>query len=251
MAKDTKIKTYANPNRINDKTEHKTYVPQYQLHGIEPKPYRGGGIALTNGRETVIAKPSHINPRENIRPELRQQVNQPYAEIDTRISQIKNVMPNSGNNAEQLWQSIDNGIIDDLSNEPIDGQSVMIDNNDYVSDEALGYQSGPTAQDLKQSKYAGKVIIEQSNNKQQDIMSSTANNKNSNDLLAVLNELDPEAFLLIVSGVPICSGPKEEIEEQVRSFLFGDNEMCQGEPIPTEDIIVVKKAKIKVGAFLD
>jgi len=250
MPNDIKIKTYKNPNRANEQVEHKPYVPQYQVHGVEPKHYHGGGIALMNSKGDVkIAKPSTVNPRENIRPELRQQTNQPYAEIDTNISHIKNVMPNSGNNSEQLWAAADGEIVDDLS-DPIDTQSEMIDNNDYVSDQALGiYQSGPTAEDLEQPKYAGKVIIEEANNSQQYNKSSS--NKDNNDLLVVLNELDSDAFLLIVSGVPICSGPKEEIEEQVRSFLFGDNQMCQGEPIPTEDIIVIKKVKIKVGAFLE
>jgi hypothetical protein len=51
--------------------------------------------------------------------------------------------------------------------------------------------------------------------------------------------------------VPLCSGPKEEIEDQARALVFGEHEMCDGNPVPVDDIVILKRVKVKVGLFLE
>jgi hypothetical protein len=229
-----KVKTYKNPDR-NKIVTYKPYVPQYQIHDKEPREYKSAVVSS----DTQIAQPSVDNPRQK-RPAMRQ----PYAATTTSpVGRGRGPVPNVGNNMEHTWSTVDGEVIDDLSNEYVDPDESMIDNNDMVTDQALGYQSGITAAEIQHSPQQGKVTIEavQTANSQSD----------NNDLLSIVIDLPIDSYLLIVSGVPVCSGPKEEVEDQVRSFIFGENEMCDGNPTPVEDIIVIKKSNIKVGAFLE
>jgi len=34
-------------------------------------------------------------------------------------------------------------------------------------------------------------------------------------------------------------------------LVFGEHEMCGGSPIPVEDLLIVKRVKVKVGLFFD
>jgi hypothetical protein len=130
----------------------------------------------------------------------------------------------------------------------------MIDNNDYVSDAALGYQSGPTAADIVSSPRNGlrgeyqRAYPPQAIEQEIEAVHRPADPE---DLLPVLTDLDDEMYLLIVSGVPVCSGPKAEIEDQARALVFGEHEMCDGNPVPVDDIIILKRVKVKVGLFLE
>jgi hypothetical protein len=234
---DGKVKLIRNPDR-NKPVPYKPYVPQYQIEGVEPTPYQGA--VVPNG--TRMAKPSPDNPRLKRAP-----VRQPYGDVSVTspIGRGRGPVPNVGNNMEHQWSSVDGEIIDDLSGQEIDPNQQMVDNNDYVSDAALGYQNGPTASDIRPhyAAYPPQAIEHE--------VQATHQPADPEDLLPVLTELEDDAYLLIVAGVPVCSGPKEEIEDQARALVFGEHEMCAGEPIPVDDIIILKRVKVKVGLFLE
>jgi hypothetical protein len=217
-----KIKRYSNPHR-NETVEHKPYVPQYQVHDVEPVQYKSG---LVPAEQITVARPNPLpldNPRAKREP-IRQSYGQP------QVSHI-NDMLNVGNNVEHLWASVDGHVIDDFEDVT---DKLMIDNNDELTDEALGYTAGIQVKETPKN-----VVYEETPY------------QSSEDLFPLISDLSTESFLLIVAGAPICSGPKEEIEEQARSFIFGENEMCDGNPVDIEDIIIIKKVKIKVGLFLE
>ena len=148
---------------------------------------------------------------------------------------------------EHTWSSVDGEIVDDLSGEEIDPNHPMIDNNNFVSPEVFGFRSGPTAADLN-PKYSEEVHPASAFEHEVQAIRQTTN---SDDLLPVLADLDTDSYLLIVAGVPVCSGPKEEIEDQARALVFGEHEMCDGNPVPVDDIIILKRVNIKVGLFLE
>jgi hypothetical protein len=234
---DGKIKLIKNPDR-NKPTAYKPYVPQYQVHGKEPQEYQGGAVAPGHQMTRPTSLPSD-NPRSKRVP-----LRQPYAEVAP--SPIgRGPVPNVGNNMEHTWSSVDGEIIDDLSNPEFDPNQQMIDNNDFVTETALGYQSGPTAADIfpHYQAYAPQAIEQE--------IEAIHQPADPDDLLPVLTSLDDESYLLIVAGVPVCSGPKTEIEDQARALVFGEHELSDGNPVPIDDIIILKRVKVKVGLFLE
>jgi hypothetical protein len=235
---DGKVKLIKNPDR-NKPAPYKPYVPQYQVHGKDPQEYQGGAVV-----PGAIARPTTL-PSDNPRAR-RVPVRQPYAEaITSPIGRGRGPVPNVGNNMEHTWSSVDGEIVDDLSGQEIDPNQEMVDNNDFVSDSAFGYQSGPTAADI-QPNY--QVFPAQAFEKEVQANHIPADPE---DLLPVLTSLEEDDCLLIVSGVPVCSGPKDAIEDQARALVFGEHEMCDGNPVPVDDIIILKRVKVKVGLFLE
>jgi hypothetical protein len=232
---DGKIKTYKHPDR--NKTESiKSYVPQYQVNGVEPGEYHGA--VVPSG--TQVARSTTDNPRLK-RPALRQ----PYAPTDnpSPIGRGKGPVPNVGNNMEHTWSSDGSDIIDDITG--LDPNHPMVDNNEFVTDEAIGFRAGPIANELTKTPQ-GQVTFE-------EVVQArpVAQTQGTEDLIPILSELSDESYLLIVAGVPICSAPKEEIQDQARALVFGEHEMCDGNPIPVDDIIIIKRVKVKVGLFLE
>lgn len=234
---DGKVKTYKNPDR-NKPEPFKAYVPQYQVNGIEPGEYHGA--VVPSG--TQVARPSADNPRMK-KPALRQ----PYAPVDTPspVGRGRSPIPNVGNNMEHTWSSVDGqDIVDDISGE-VDPNHLMVDNNDYVTDQAFGFQAGPLAAEIAKGPQ-GQVSFEE------EVQAHPVHSQDTvQDLIPILSHLDDESFLLIVAGVPVCSGPKEEIQDQARALVFGEHEMCEGNPVPIDDIIILKRVKVKVGLFLE
>jgi hypothetical protein len=235
---------FKNPDR--DKPDaYKAYVPQYQVYGKDPGEFHGGVLP----KDVKVAKTNIDNPRLK-----RQPLRQPYA--SNVVSPIgRGPVPNVGNNMEHTWSSVDGNIVDDLTGEGADPNHPMIDNNDYVSNQAFGFQAGPLAEEL-QPVVQGKITFESPSDDLEDIYDKTTahpqySSEPTDNLLPILANLTDESFLLIVTGVPVCSGPKEEIEDQARALVFGEHEMCEGEPIPVDDIIILKRVKVKVGLFLE
>ena len=232
---DGKVKLIKNPDR-NKPTAHKPYVPQYQVHGVEPQEYHG---AVVPNQQMVRPTPLPTdNPRAKRAP-----VRQPYAEVAP--SPIgRGPLPNVGNNVEQTWSSVDGHIIDDLD-QGFDPNQEMIDNNDYVTDTAFGFQNGPTASDIRPNYQAfPPSAIEQE-------IEAVHHPADPDDLLPILVGLEDDCYLLIVAGVPVCSGPKDEIEEQAKALFYGEHELSDGNPVPVDDIIILKRVKVKVGLFLE
>jgi hypothetical protein len=217
-----KVKSYfKNPAR-EENSDAKPYLPEYVQRGFEPIKVGAtivpGGMAIKK-----MTLPEVRAERQTIHPV-------PYATAEFAASRSTPFL-NVGNNNEQSW--VGSNIFDDLTG--LDLDHPMIDNNDFVSDEALGLPPAPpTSPGLPDDS---------------DIEKSHQDNKL--DLLGIVSDLKQNTFLLIVAGVPICSGPMEEIEEEAYALFIGTHELCDGHPIPMEDIIIIKKVGLKVGLFLN
>ena len=229
----------------------KPYVPQYKQLGIEP---------------TVIGKPQVVqnrqpqpvpdNPRAYRNPQLAN--NQPYAQQVPTGSVGRKPFPNIGNNAEQTWSGVDSDIIGDLSG--IDPNEPMIDNNEYVSAESLGFSndevyvkanSGTMApQHPPQNNFAPNNASVVPSLQSEAPPPSQQDQLNEQCLSSILQQLDEGDYLLLVNGDCVCSGPLEDVQEQARLLVFGEHVSCNGEPVPISSIVVLKKVAIKVGLFL-
>jgi hypothetical protein len=182
-----------------------------QYQVLGVEPEQWKGSAVPNN--TPLAVPNQDNPRiKNI--SLRNT-------ISTNV--INNTLPNVGNNLDQAWSSLDGEIIDDF--EEID-HSKMIDNNDYISSAnfEIAEQNGSSTS---------------SHSVPEDSITNTIHNLKSGD------------YLLLVNDVIICSGDSEYIQKQACDLVFGEHELCEGNPIALEDISIIKKVNIKVGLFLE
>lgn len=208
----TKPKLIKNPaRRIPDKAQH--YVPQYQIFGIEPQEHVSSPLPST----VLVAKGSKENPRLP-RPTIRQ----PYAE-PTPAPLGKDPLPNIGNNAEHTWSSLDGEVIDDLSDESmLDPETPMIDNNDFVSfnDPELS-----PAIETSEGNFVG--------------------------LTEAMRSIQDNECIVFVKGEWFDAGWGNDMESVVQDLVFGEHPVYQGQAIPIEDILVVRKVPIKVGVFLE
>lgn len=242
MSTNGKVKVYKNPAR-NRPDAHKPYVPQYQLMGVEPEEYKSPLAPGYRGQITQ-APGSSENPRTT-RPVIRQ----PYAEaVDSPIGRGRGPLPNVGNNVEQTWSSVDGEIVDDISHE-LDPSHPLVDNNDFVSDEALGLPpDAATEVEPVEDVSVPEVEIQEktflSGNELQEAL-------NSELLQKIIHDLEEDSYLLIVNGDVICSGPLDYIQENTRALVFGEHELTHGNPVSVDDIVVIKRVKLKVGVFLE
>lgn len=221
MSNNGKIKVYKNPARTRPDLP-KPYVPQYQVLGKEP--LERSNATAPAGYTMVVQKtpPTDDNPRLP-----RAAIRQPYAkEADSPIGRGKGPIPNVGNNIEQTW-SVDSEIIDDISG--VDLDHPMIDNNEFVTDRALGINSV--------KPFVSQAVIE-------DVLKSES-------VFEIIKDLEEDLYLLMVKGANVCSGPLDYIQEQTSKLVFGEHELYPGNPIATDDIIVIKRVKLKVGVFLE
>ena len=237
-----KVKFYRNPER-NKPTNIKAYVPEYQQRGLEPEEYTS---PTSPGYHIGVVKKAPLsldNPRAP-RPVIRQTYAEPTS---SPVGRGKGLLPNVGNNLEQTWSSVDGQIIDDLSG--IDPDAEMIDNNDYVSTEALGLPPDGVELDVPaEEEHPEEVMIK---SEKTFLTEDDLQNVIKDEYLSlVLQKLEEDEYLLIVSGECICSGPLEEIQEEARAMAFGEHALCDGTPIPIDDIVVLKRVPIKVGLFL-
>lgn len=239
------VKIYRNKLRDVQSNPQDHYVPNYQLLGIDPEDLRSAHAGeATSGVVPVRPKPVRVHTY----------VTQPYAEEAEPLVGPGSV-PNVGNNMEHTWSSVDGEIVDDLPTSP-DAAQGFIDNNEYVTPAALGQPSfgnnvrnrnplsnSVSSEDAREVPppplYFSPIDEEYSPEPPAD-----------EDLLSVVSDLDPDTYLLIVNGAAICSGPLQEIEEETSALVLGNHVMFGGRPIPEEEIIVLKKVKVKVGVFL-
>lgn len=222
-----KVKIYKNSarNEDNQTSTIRQYVPQYQIMGIEPEEMKSTTVPGNVLIARIPSKYHEDNPRLR-RPSIRQ----PYADIVTNPD--VGSVPNVGNSMEHTWAGVDQDIIDDISCDNVileDGQ--FIDNNDIV--EPLQNINDSKQEDHSfLTKEELQVILKQ-------------------EMPSNLSSLEDESYILMVNGVIISISSKDDIEEQTSSFVFGEHELCDGHPVPIENIIVLKKVKIKTGLFLE
>lgn len=241
---DQPVKIYRHPDR-NKPDPTPAYTPNYETLGVEPQIYQPNQHAKIVGNQLLIQKPQPLpltNPRAKRAP-----IRQPYAEATSPAPIGRNQLPNVGNSMEHSWSSVDGEIVDDLT---IDPNAPMIDNNEFVQPSA--FQNGFTAENLSppidQPQMQGQVIIEQSTHRQQSYQPQQVSSEDN--LLPIIADLSDDAFLLIVSNVPLCSGPKTEMEDQIQALVLGTHDLCDGNPVPIEDIILVKRVRIEAGVFI-
>lgn len=237
-------KLYKNPARKTELSEHKPYVPQYQLLGVDPEPYKSSTITP---HTPVILKGIPKEPLSTDNPRGRKvgMRNMPYAETTSSpIGRGKGPVPNVGNNMEHTWSSVDNEIIDDVSNLDIDQAHHMVDNNDYVSDEALGLENA----------YAfGAPVKIESSDQEKDYLTEQDLKKilSSKKEFSSLKELDDNHYMAIIFDKVLAVGPLDKVQAVVSSLVFGEHPEYQNASISIDDIVVVKKIKLKVGVFLE
>lgn len=228
-----KVKFYKNPARKTVSSGLKPYVPQYQLMGIEPEEHNSPTSASYKIAQAVNPQSLPLdNPRAR-RPLIRQ----PYAEaVPSPIGRGKGPIPNVGNNLEQTWSSVDGEIIDDLD---VPAEE-MIDNNDFVTDAALGEVS----------------IIEKDSSETESPKTFLTENELQNALKEeflneIVKQLPEGDYLLLLNDNPVCSGSLEDVQEEARGLVFGEHPLCHGQSVPFEDIVVIKRVQLKVGLFLE
>lgn len=228
-----KIKFYKNPAR-NKAEAHNMYVPQYKLLDVEPEKYISPTSNNSNVKIAMQKFPYSEENQRNRKPSIRQ----PYAEI---VEQVKiGALPNIGNNVEQTWSSIDSEIIDDISDFD---QSKFIDNNDFVSENAFGQSAMssfeekeelPVLDEIKSPNYSKKIFTKKQ---------STFNIASLND------ELNENEYMLFIESVPFCSGSLDLIQEELNLLVFGEHSEFD-KSISIDDILIIKRVKLKVGAFI-
>jgi len=236
---DSKVKLYKNPDRSKPEMR-KAYTPQYQVMGIDPEEFKSAVAPTTHAAVVLQTTPTADNPRTRM-PGMRQ----PYAEtVDSPIGRGRGPVPNVGNNMEHTWSSVDGEIVDDLSEE-VDGSHPMVDNNEFVSAAALGVS--------EESREKLPTLDEVRNPPRKKFVSQPEPPValDADDLIPILHNLTEGDYLLLVDGVAVCSGPAADIQEQARLLVFGEHEMCGDNPIPVDDIVVIKRVPIKVGLFLE
>lgn len=210
-----KVKLYKNPNRQHNEN-HKQYVPQYQLLGIEPQEING----FSNAPHKPVVLNSKIEDEtSNLNPRVRNiGIRQPYAEPgEIPVKLNAGQVPNVGNNMEHAWTEFgEEKIIDDLDHP-------MIDNNDYVTEAALGFKE--------------EKVLNQPSNISPNIFNNIADVKNNQ-------------YLLLLDNVLLASGSEEDVSKQLELLVFGDHPNYNGELINPERLVVLKRINIKVGVLL-
>jgi len=171
---------------------------------------------VKHSQQNIVA-PMAVPAPQDIRG-ARPAIRQPYAEaVDSPIGRGRGLLPNVGNNIEQTWSSID-GELDDMSD--VDLNHPLIDNNEFVTEEAMDFQQ------------------------------STQVLPTASDAMSAINDLESDFYLLFLKNKPLCSGDLPYIEEQISNLIFGESEFDQGQSVSIDDLIVIKKIKLKVGVFL-
>jgi hypothetical protein len=247
-----KVRLYKNPNRAKVDAPQ-PYVPQYQLYGYEPEEMKSAMVPPSIQKMKPIM--THENPRVR-QPSIRQEYTTATV---SPIGRGRGPVPNVGNNMEHTWSGVDGEIIDDLGQE-IDPNHPMIDNNDYVTDTALGAlnqsievdDDGLSQEDTDQfaasfdepsAPPVRSFLTEQQ-------LQNLESEKDSEDLSKLLQELESDTYVLLVDGAAVVTGPLEFVQEQATLLVFGEHELCDGNPIPVEDLVIIKKLNLKVGLFI-
>jgi hypothetical protein len=230
MSDDT-VKTYKNPARTKIDAVRQPYVPQYQTLGIEP---------ITQDIKTLPVNVliARIPSQEDNPRTRRLNIRQPYAKPEELSSTIGNSsIPNVGNNIEQTWAGVDSQMIDDISGEVVqenlNPDHQMIDNNYTVNIPGLLEEVQLDASnDTEPKKFMTK----------QDLLHEVKND---------LSVLPDDHYILLLKGTIVSTGSMKDIEELAGSLVFGEHPLCDGRQIPVEDIVVLKKIKLKLGLFLE
>lgn len=233
------MKLYKNPDR-KIPTSYKPYVPAYEVHGISPieiAPASVPAVQKQLSRNAPVV--SRNNPR--IRPTQIFRKNVPFADIPTTESPVGNgPLPNIGNNVEANWVSVDGDDFDDvfldeegdqLHKATLEPDRPMIDNN---LDDPNNYQDIP------------EEVPPPPENRPTYMVDDPEEEK-----VAEALDIGADDYVLIVSGNILSIGNLDVVQEEVRALCFGEHEINKTNDITLDDIIVLKRVKLKVGVFLE
>lgn len=228
----TKTKLYKNPDRAQPQT-YKPYVPAYQIHGLEPKEIASGHIPEAQQQLTKHAPViSRDNPR--VRPTPAFRVNVPFATAEAVTSPIgMGSLPNVGNNMETTWVSVDG---ENLHQAKLDPNHPMIDNND---DDEINYKDIP--EQVREAP--AQVDMSELSDEQDDV-------EVEYKAPSTLN-LAQDEYVIVFANSIICMGTLDVVQEEVRALIFGEHKLNKTNDINPDDIIVLKRVKIKIGVFLE
>lgn len=229
---DEKDMYYKNPARNNDSDiVRKPYVPQYRQMNIVPE--KVAGATLPSNVLIARGGSSDDNPRNR-----KMSISQPYADV-SKSSIGNSQIPNVGNNMEQTWSYIDGDIVDDISGEivgALDSNTPMIDNNDFIT-----LPGEPvSAIGAKPQDEQSKAFMTEN-----DLMKEVINEDNN------FSALKDDSYILIASGTVVSVSDKQSIQDEACALIFGEHPLCDGQAISAEDVVVLKKVKIKIGLFLE
>ena len=236
----SKTKYYRDPKRAQQPA-YVPYVPQYKVHGFEPMhmPQAAVPIEHQTPQQRKGSLATHVISRQpKARPVQVVRSNVPYANVPNEPTQI-GPLPNTGNNIETSWASVDGEIIDDLSDEgmQMDDAHSMIDNND---DDPVNYRNIPSRVPNPQQH----ELIEDEDEDEDEDLEVVEPPENFLDI-------NNNEYVLVVNGSILGIGKLEAIESEVRKLVFGDHELCKTHNLTQDDIIVLKRVKIKVGVFIE
>lgn len=237
----TKVKLYKNPDRANP-TSYKPYVPAYEVHGISPIEISPATVPAV---QTQLTRHSPVVSRNSprIRPAQVFRKNVPFADVPTTESPVgKGPLPNIGNNVETNWVSVDGDDFDDvfidkegnqlhIHKATLEPDRPMIDNN---LDDPNNYQDIPEEVPPPPENRPTYIVDEPEEEKEVEALNIGADD-----------------YVLIVSGNILSIGNLDIVQEEVKALCFGEHALNRTNDITLDDIIVLKRVKLKVGVFLE
>jgi len=152
------------------------------------------------------------NPSDPDNPRTRTPTIRQQPYAESVPDKFINNIPNVGNNMEHSWSGVDGEILDDLD---VDPNTEMVDNNN-ISEHPEGKSESFNVQGLD----------------------------------SILN-VDEGQYILLIDDVVVAIGNKDDVVDVASSLVFGEHDICEGNPVPIDNISVLKKVPIKVGLFLE
>ena|ERR1019366_1952196 len=120
---------------------------------------------------------------------------------------------------DEMFVSVDGKFISSYGAETEEYNNHIIDNNEFI---------------------APLNILEVKKTLKQEIIS-----KEENNIPSVGD------YILMVFGKIILTGNFYDIEEKVKSIIYGEDNSFSDKEVKTDDIVVLKRLAIKVGVFID
>jgi hypothetical protein len=119
----------------------------------------------------------------------------------------------------------------------------MIDNNDFVTESALGLDMEDNV-DLSLGQ--GQSFMTEKE------LKNALNQEHVSNVETALSgyKFSDDEVILMIKNVVFAIGDMTIIEKTVRELIFGEHPMCAGTPILVEDLLVFKNVPIKIGVFL-
>ncbi len=218
---------FKNPAREQVTPKFKPYVPQYVVRGVEPEQRQIASATVPEAYAKTMRQPtprSMTNPR--LRPPPSVSKNVPYAELPPNEVISAGGLPNVGNNMETSWGPNEEFYDMDQTSVSSIPAHMLIDNNQHddanYADIPEMVEAPPTERDL--------TVYDDDESEEEE---STGD------------------YILVVKDNIVSSfNSLKEIEEEVKALVFGEHPLCATNEIANDDIVVLKKMKIKVGVFL-